>query len=199
MELLRSASILFVLLNPFLMSIYLISLIRDLTFKEFMTVMIRAHIISGVVFIIFAMAGESVFENVFSVRFASFLIFGGLVFLLIGIRSIFSGRTVLFETRGNPEHIAGSVAMPFMIAPGTLSASILIGSSHTGGDTGIAVILAMLASAISIMLFKYIHDNLKTRNERLLNRYVEVVGRVVALFTGTYATEMIIRGVELII
>jgi len=199
MDLIRSASILFVLLNPFLLSIYLISLIRDLSLKEFMSVMIRAHIISGIVFIIFALAGESVFENVFSVRFASFLIFGGIVFLLIGIRSIFSGQTVLFETRGNPEHIAGSVAMPFMIAPGTLSASILIGSSHTRWDTAIAVIFAMLASAISIMLFKYIHDNLKTRHESLLNRYVEVVGRVVALFTGTYATEMIIRGVELIL
>lgn len=48
------------------------------------------------------------------------------------------------------------------------------------------------------MVFKLIHDPLQKRNERLLNRYVEVVGRVVALFTGTYAIEMIARGIEIL-
>ncbi|MBN1379839.1 MAG: MarC family protein [Gammaproteobacteria bacterium] len=199
MELLRSASILFVLLNPFLMSIYLISLIKELSLREFIKVMIRAHLISGIAFVIFAMAGESIFENVFSVRFASFLIFGGIIFLQIGIHSIFSGQFVLVETRGNPEHIAGSVAMPFMIAPGTLSASVLIGSSLPKEDAAIAITIAVLASLFSIMIFKLIHDSLKNRNERILNRYVEVVGRVVALFTGTYAIEMIVRGIELLL
>ena len=199
MELLSSASILFVLLNPFLMSIYLISLIKDLSFKDFMGVMLRAHIISGVTFIVFSMAGESIFENVFNVRFASFLIFGGIIFLRIGINSVFSGKVVLLETNGNPEHLAGSVAMPFMIAPGTLSASVFIGSTQPMGSATLAITIAVLASFLSIMTFKLIHDPLKSKNERLLNRYVEVVGRVVALFTGTYAIEMIVRGVEIII
>jgi multiple antibiotic resistance protein len=197
-ELLKSSSILFVLLNPFLMSIYLISLIKELSLREFTMVMIRAHVISGLVFILFAIAGESIFEDVFKVRFASFLIFGGIIFLLIGIRSIFSGQMALIETSGNPEHIAGAVAMPFMIAPGTLSASVLIGSTLSKENAAIAIFIAVLASLLSIMVFKLIHDPLKKRNERLLNRYVEIFGRVVALFTGTYAIEMIARGLELL-
>ena len=72
MELLKASSILFVLLNPFLISIYLISLIRDLSFIEFTTVMIRAHVISGIVFVIFAITGEGIFENIFNVRFGAF-------------------------------------------------------------------------------------------------------------------------------
>jgi multiple antibiotic resistance protein len=52
-----------------------------------------------------------------------------------------------------------------------------------------------LLKASSILL---VHEPLKKRNERLLNRYVEVVGRVVALFTGTYAIDMIFRGVVLL-
>ena len=40
---------------------------------------------------------------------------------------------------------------------------------------------------------------MKKRYERLLSRYVEVVGRIVALFTGTYAIEMIARGVALLL
>lgn len=198
MELLKASSILLVLLNPFLISIYLISLIRDLSLREFMQVMIRAHIISGIVFVIFAVTGEKIFEDVFNVRFGAFLIFGGIIFLWIGIQSIFSGKFVLIETRGDPEHLAGSVAMPFMIAPGTISASVLIGSSLPPVSAAIAVAVAISVSLISIILFKLIHDPLKRRNERLLNRYVEVMGRIVALFTGTFAIEMIVRGIGLL-
>jgi len=198
MELLKASSILFVLLNPFLISIYLISLIRDLSLKEFIKVMIRAHIISGIVFVIFAIAGETVFENIFNVRFGAFLIFGGIIFLWIGIQSIFSGQFILIDTHGDPEHIAGSIAMPFMIAPGTISASVLIGSSLPMPSATMAIIVAISCSLVSIIVFKIIHDPLKKRNERLLNRYVEIVGRVVALFTGTYAIEMIARGLVLL-
>jgi len=198
MELLKSASLLFVLLNPFLMSIYLMTLIRELAFRDFWAVMLRAHLISVVVFIVFAIAGERIFEEVFKVRFASFLIFGGIIFLLIGVRSVFSGKIVLFETRGDPEHLAGSVAMPFMIAPGTISASVLVGASLPPVHSALAVAMAVSASLCSIVLFKYIHDPLVARHERLLNRYVEIIGRVVAIFTGTYAIEMIVRGCEVL-
>ncbi|MDX2425113.1 MAG: MarC family protein [Cycloclasticus sp.] len=198
MELIKASTILFVLLNPFLISIYLISLIRDLSLGEFMKVMIRAHLISGIVFIIFALTGEGVFENVFNVRFGAFLIFGGIIFLWIGIQSIFSGKVVLIDTSGKPEHIVGSVAMPFMIAPGTISASVLIGSSLPAPSAAIAIAVAISFSLVSIIVFKLIHDPLKKHHERLLNRYVEVVGRVVALFTGTYAIEMIARGLILL-
>ena len=180
------------------MSIYLISLIRELPLRDFSQVMLRAHLISGFTFIIFAIAGEGIFENVFKVRFASFLVFGGIIFLLIGIRSVFSGQMLLIETRGNPEYLAGSVAMPFMIAPGTLSASVLIGSSLPKEQAAIAIIIAIIASLVSIILFKCLHDPLQKKNERLLNRYVEVFGRVVALFTGTYAIEMISRGLKML-
>ncbi|OQK17963.1 hypothetical protein AU255_08920 [Methyloprofundus sedimenti] len=160
--------------------------------------MIRAHVISGIVFVIFAITGEGVFENIFNVRFGAFLIFGGIIFLWIGIQSIFSGQVVLIDTHGDPEHIAGSIAMPFMIAPGTISASVLIGSSLSASRAAMAIVIAISFSLMSIIVFKLIHDPLKIRHERLLNRYVEVVGRVVALFTGTYAIEMIARGIALL-
>lgn len=198
MELVKAASILFVLLNPFLISIYLISLIRELSLKEFLAVMLRAHIISSIVFVLFAIYGEKIFDNIFHVRFGAFLIFGGIIFLWIGIQSVFTGKFVLVETSGNPEHIAGAIAMPFMIAPGTISASVLIGSTLPAPSAAIAVVTAIFLSFVSIVAFKLIHDPLIKRQERLLNRYVEVVGRVVALFTGTYAIEMIHRGIVLL-
>ena len=199
MEIFKASSILFILLNPFLMSVYLINLIRELPQRDFTKVVIRAHIISFVAFAIFAISGESIFENVFKVRFASFLIFGGIIFLMIGIKAVFSGQISLFETRGDPEHIAGAIAMPFMIAPGTLSASVLIGSSLPRNTAILAIALAVIGSLVSLILFKFIHDPLKKNNERLLNRYVEIIGRVVAVFTGTYAIEMIANGIRLLL
>lgn len=98
----KSAWLLFLLLNPFLMSVYLMALIRDLNRQTFSLVMQRAHLVSFVVFGSFAVLGDRLFTQVFNVRFASFLIFGGIVFLLIGVRSVFSGTLVLLETRGAP-------------------------------------------------------------------------------------------------
>ncbi len=195
----KSASLLFLLLNPFLMSVYLVQLVRELDQRSFRQVMRRAHLISLGVFGLFAVAGDMLFERVLSVRFASFLIFGGIVFLLIGIRSVFNGTVALSETRGLPEHLAGSVAMPFMIGPGTVSASVMAGAQQPAWLALAAVSCALAASYFSIVALKRVLDSVRRRNESLVQRYMEVTGRIVALFTGTYAVEMIVRGVEIIV
>ncbi|MFP5383389.1 MAG: MarC family protein [Gammaproteobacteria bacterium] len=195
----KSVSLLFVLLNPFLMSVYLVSFIRELEARDFARVMQRAHLIALGVFCLFAVAGDRLFENVLQVRFASFLIFGGIVFLMIGLRSVFSGTTALVETRGIPAHISGAAAMPFMIGPGTVSASVLAGAQLAWPLALAAVSFAVAASWASIVGFKYLLDRVRRRNEALVERYIEVSGRIVALFTGTFAIEMIVRGVEMLI
>lgn len=195
----KSVSLLFVLLNPFLMSVYLVSFIRELDGRDFARVMRRAHLIALGVFCLFAVAGDRLFENVLQVRFASFLIFGGIVFLMIGLRSVFSGTTALVETCGIPAHISGAAAMPFMIGPGTVSASVLAGAQLAWPLALAAVSFAVAASWVSIVGFKYLLDRVRRRNEALVERYIEVSGRIVALFTGTFAVEMIVRGVEMLI
>jgi small neutral amino acid transporter SnatA (MarC family) len=74
------------LLNPFMMSVYLIDLITDLRRELFVRVLLRGALISGAVFAVFAWSGDAIFSDVLQVRFASFQIFGGIVFLLIGAR-----------------------------------------------------------------------------------------------------------------
>lgn len=194
----KAAWLLFLLLNPFLMSVYLMALIRDLDRQTFSLVMRRAHLVSFVVFGSFAVLGDRLFTQVFNVRFASFLIFGGIVFLLIGVRSVFSGTLVLLETRGAPAHLAGAVAMPFMIGPGTVSASVFAGAQQAWPLALAAVATALIASYVAIVLFKRLLDGARRRDESLVQGYIEVTGRIVALFTGTYAIEMILRGAEII-
>jgi multiple antibiotic resistance protein len=195
----NSASLLYLLLNPLLMSVYLTSLVHGLDRRSFAQVMLRAHVISFFVFSLFSVAGNAIFESVFQVRFASFLIFGGMVFLVIGLRSLFAGTDALVETRGAPAHVSGAVAMPFMIGPGTVSASVLAGSQLSKVLAISAIGLALVASFLSITLFKDLLDHVRRRSEELVGRYIEVSGRIVALFTGTFAVEMIVRGIELLL
>jgi hypothetical protein len=61
---------LFALLNPFLMSIYLIDLIMDLGMGECVRVLARGALISGFVYSMFAWGGETLFTEFRQARFA---------------------------------------------------------------------------------------------------------------------------------
>lgn len=186
--------LLLMLLNPFLLIIYLVDLVQDLDAAEFRRVLTRAGAISSLVFSVFALLGDVVFEELLQAHFASFQIFGGVIFLLIGVQFVFAGPGALRKTRGAPEHIAGSIAMPIMIGPGTVSASILAGSKLSGGLAVVGICGAVGLTVGVILLLKRLHDFVKPRNEKLIQRYVEVMGRITALVVGTYAIEMIMQG-----
>ena len=80
---------------------------------------------------------------------------------MISIKAVFSGQISLLETRGDAEPIEGAIDMAFMIAPTTLSASILTDSSLIRNTTVLAIAIAVLGSLVSLILIKIIHDPLK--------------------------------------
>lgn len=182
------------LLNPFMMSVYLIDLIIDLPRALFVRVLLRGALISGVVFAVFAWSGDAIFSDVLQVRFASFQVFGGIVFLLIGARLVLTGADAMRAMRGQPEHIAGSIAMPFIIGPGTVSASVVVGARLPVLHAIAVIAVALAITVVLVTAIKVAHDFLKERNARLFDRYVEVVGRVSALLIGTFAVDMIFEG-----
>jgi small neutral amino acid transporter SnatA (MarC family) len=60
-----------------------------------------------------------------------------------------------------------------------------------------AIVVIAVALAVTVALvtaIKLAHDFLKERNARLIDRYMEVVGRVSALLIGTFAVDMIFEG-----
>ena len=86
LESIRSAALLLVLLNPFLVIVYLVDLVEKLDRRQFRRVLVRAGLISSIVFCGFVFLGDAVFSSVIQAEFASFQIFGGVVFLLIGLQ-----------------------------------------------------------------------------------------------------------------
>lgn len=190
----RSTVFLLVLLNPFLVIIYLTDVVQKLDRKRFHRVLIRAGLIAGVVFCGFAVLGDAVFGEVMQVEFASFQIFGGIVFLLIGVQYVFHGPTAIELLRGESEHLAGAIAMPVLIGPGTISGSIVVGKRLDPSTACFSVLIAVASSLTTIALLKALHDYVRPRHESLIRRYVEISGRITALYVGTVAVEMIAQG-----
>lgn len=188
--------LLFILLNPFLMVVYLLDVFEKLPPETFRRVLLRAGAISFLVFSLFALLGDFLFRDVLQAQFASFQVFGGIIFLLIGLQFLFQGNSAIAALRGEPQHIAGAIAMPIMIGPGTIGASILIGKRLSQFNAVLAVGAAVLTSVLVIILLKYLHDYVRERNEKLVDRYIEIVGRAMALVVGTFAVEMIMRGLQ---
>lgn len=191
-----SATLLFVLLNPFLLSIYLSALIQELDGPTFRRVLIRASLISAFVFVATALAGDALFVDVLQARYAAFQIFGGLIFLGVGYKFAMEGAGSITMLRGNASHLSGAIAMPFMIGPGTVSASIYMGSRLSPLSVVPAIFGALALTTGALILIKTIHDHVRADYSGLVNRYWEVTGRVMAIVIGTLAVEMILQGVD---
>jgi small neutral amino acid transporter SnatA (MarC family) len=195
-EFVEAVSLVFVLLNPFALSVYLVDVIHQNHWKLVLRVLLRASIISFAVFAVFALAGELVFTRGLNVRFAAFQIFGGLVFLLVGIRLMLGGAKAIETLRGPAEHMAGAIAMPFMIGPGTVSAAVLVGSRLTPPLALLSLGTALVLASVCLVGIKLMLDRVRELNSRLIERYVDIAGRVAALIAGSVAVEMIMQGFD---
>ncbi|WP_219907911.1 MarC family protein [Enhygromyxa salina] len=193
----KSTMLLVVLLNPFLMSIYLLDMIQTLDDRTFNQILTRGSLIATGVFCVFAAGGDAIFQDVLQVRFASFLVFGGILFLLIGVRFAQDGPEALTQLRGAPGHLAGAIAMPFMVGPGTVSASILAGARLPVVWALVSIVAAMSVTVGGLVVLKAIHTRVQQRNVELVDRYVDVIGRASALLIGTIAIDMVLSGLEL--
>lgn len=191
----HSFALFFSLLNPFLMSIYMIGMIRNSEAKVFNRALIQGCMIAFIVFVLFAWGGETIFSKYLNVRFEAFQIFGGLIFLVIGYRYVFQGADTIGEMRGAPEHLAGTIAMPFMIGPGTISAAVVTGIGLPIGGAALIIAFTLVITCSLLILMKFAHDHLRYKHAKYIDRYVDIVGRLSALLIGTIAIDMIITGV----
>ncbi len=195
-EFFHAVSLLLALLNPFLVVVYLLDVIQTVDRSTFRRVLVRAGLIAASVFICFALAGDAIFSSIVQAEFASFQIFGGAVFLLIGLQFVFRGPTAIEMLRGESQYLAGAIAMPILIGPGTLSASVVVGKRLSPLAACGAIVVALLISIAVMILLKSLHDHVRASREGLVQRYIELAGRVTALYVGTVSIEMIMQGVR---
>lgn len=193
-DFIQATAFLLTLLNPFLIIVYLTDVVRKLDYSQFSKVLLRAGAISSLVFCLFGLLGDAVFSSVVHAEFASFQIFGGVIFLIISVQFVFNGNAALQSLRGDSAHLAGAIAMPIFVGPGTISASVLAGEALKAPAAIAAILLAVGLSVIIILLLKRLHDLIQTRHSHLIDGYINIAGRVTALYVGTISIEMIMRG-----
>ena len=195
-DFLRSATLMLVLLNPFLVIIYLVDVVEKLDRKDFARVLVRGSLIATAVFCSFAILGDVIFSSIIQAQFASFQIFGGVIFLIIGLQFVFHGPKAIVALRGESQGLAGAIAMPVLIGPGTISASVVIGKRHEALYACATIIAAVFISVVIMLALKSVHDFVRPRNEPVIRKYIEIAGRITALYIGTIAVEMIMQGIR---
>lgn len=184
------------ILNPLALSLYLVGLMEELDLLRFARVLFGACVVSLAVFVLFAITGETFLVAWLGVRPDAMRAFGGVIFIVVGYHYAVKGYRTLDMLRGSLDQLPSAIALPFMIGAGTITQSILIGKHHPW-KTSIAILaLGIGVSFLVVFVFKVIRDHLRERNERLFDRYANIIARINGLLIGTIATEMIVSGLH---
>ncbi len=186
-----------VMLNPFALFVYVKNVREELPDPDYYAVLIKASVMSFVIYSVFAAFGTFIFSNIFRVNFESFRIFGGIVLLSLGLVIIIQGRRSVVTLTGTLDDIASQVAIPFMVGPGTISVSIIIGNElYTPFAMGI-IALAMLINfqivySLSLMRKRLLHDHSRSAFDKRLGMFLRLNG----FFIGTIGVNMVITGIN---
>jgi multiple antibiotic resistance protein len=63
--------------------------------------------------------------------------------------------------------------------------------------TGAIVLSVVLISVLIMLSLKALHDYVRPRSEPFVDKYIEITGRIAALYVGTIAVEMIMQGIRI--
>lgn len=183
-----------ILLNPFALFVYLIPLKRERGIKDFAGILLRASIISYVIYALFAIFGQNIFNSL-SIDFESFRIFGGVVLASLALSFILQGKKSLIATRGELSQIAAEIALPFIVGVGTITQSILIGEVLTNIESLIVITAVMIANFAIVTALAYSRHLLKEDYKTVLDKNAEVVLRINGFIVGAYGVNLIVIGI----
>lgn len=185
------------LLNPFALFLYLQPIMETLSQGDFRRVLVRASLISFLIFWVFMLLGEAIFSDFIQIRFDAFRIFGGVVLFSFAYMMIVRGEKALIQIRGDLSDLAADIALPFMVGAGTITLVILIGKQLVWWQATIALALVLLVNFGSIMALKAIREHIPLRKFRTaFDKVMEVLLRLNAFFLGSIGVDMIITGVR---
>jgi len=187
---------LIVILNPFSQVIYLDGLISSLTGRAFVKLHFKATMLCVGVLILFGLLGDPIMKNVFQVSLSSLQIFGGIIIMYVAHKYITAGPSEnLFDSKQIAE-LAPKISMPYIIGPGSIWISILIGREYQP-HMAIAIICGALAiNSLFVAIYTIVYKKLKTHHIPFVGKFFTILMRTNALFIGAIAIEMILKGIS---
>ncbi|MFW6041223.1 MAG: MarC family protein [Thermoplasmatota archaeon] len=186
-----------VMLNPFALFVYVKNVREELKDKDYYKVMVKATIISFAIYVFFALFGTFLFESIFNIEFDAFRIFGGIVLLSLALVIIIQGRKSVVTLKGSLDDIASQVAIPFMVGPGTISVSIIVGNEFSPLTSFLIISIAMFIHYIiiyfmSILRKRLLHEKARKKFDSEMGVFLRLNG----FFIGAIGVNMVITGVR---
>jgi len=187
-ELLKSTIALFVVLNPIGTVPLFIGITQNMKKEERKAVSKTAIVTSGIVLVIFAIAGTGILR-LFGITIFSFMIAGGVLLFIVAIELLthgvwrFGGGALPGESGVVP------LAFPLLAGPGAIT-SVIISYQATGFVITILSIAIVIGITYIILLFV-------NPIYRLLGRRGSmIVTRVFAIFIAAIAIQYVIEGAK---
>jgi len=177
---------LFAVFNPLSISVYFLSLSEGMGEEERKRMAAKASLIALLIAVSASVAGLPFLEFI-GIRLGSFKIAGGIVLLILGVRS---GMGIGNGKERNSGDIASvPLASPLMSGPGAISMSMLL-AHEVGTHTTIAAIVAVVLLSLAAML-----GSLETRRA-VGSGGMLVMLRVMGLVLVAVAVQFIVRGLR---
>lgn len=186
----------FALLNPFALFIYLQPVMKGLPTKTFAKVLLQASVISLLIYLIFAVSGNFLFEKILQINFESFRIFGGLVISTLSLMVILTGKYAMIHLKEDLDDLASEIALPFMAGAGTISLSVIIGNTLSTGAGVLVLFIVMGLNYASILTLKYIRDSLVPKFQIAFDKVMGILLRLSAFLIGAIGLNMIMTGIQ---
>ncbi len=194
---LTSIGELIVMLNPFALFLYLEPVRKDLSHKQFVSVIFKATLISLMVCYLFFFSGEYLFKNVFNIDFESFRIFGGIIIFSYAYFFIVKGQRALIMMKEDLDDLASEIALPFMVGAGTISLSILTSYRHPRPIGVLVLLISFAVNFTTIFLLKTLRDSLEGKKlKTAYDKNMEILLRLNGFFIGAIGINMILTGIK---
>lgn len=188
--------LLLVLLNPIVTFIYLQPVIRKMSHKDLMRVLLRGSLAALLVFWLFSLGGNVFFKDILQVRFDSFRIFGGIIIAYFAFAMIAQGRDSLITYDKDHANVASQIAMPLMIGAGTISVSIIIGNKFSLVVSTFILLAVMAINYLIIALLTVFRSSILNYFKKDFDKYMEAALRLFAFFAGAIGIDMIASGIQ---
>jgi multiple antibiotic resistance protein len=158
-----------------------------------------AGVISLVAVMLMSVFGDFVLSSVFHIRFGSFMIGGGIVMLVVAIRSIIGSESARQDNvrsaqsgRTRRESLiaraACPLACPLIVGPGSIVTSMLIVNRHGLGMGMVAILIAFLA-VLAVMNWGHLLMKVLGRIGLI------IIERILMIFVAAIGAEFIVKGV----
>ncbi|MFC1691069.1 MarC family protein [Nanoarchaeota archaeon] len=185
------------MLNPFALFLYLDPVMRELSDRDFMKVLLNASLISFGIFLLFLLIGDAVFVKVFQINFNSFRIFGGIVIFSFAYFFIVKGQKALIVMKEDLNDLASEIALPFMVGAGTISLTIMMSHEFSLLKAIIMLFIILFFNYFFILFLKFFRDMISKRKMKVaFDKNMEILLRVNGFFVGAIGIDLIITGIK---